>query len=1015
MFRLCSWARTRRWATSLGCTIVLILPNFLLGQRSANPPRRVLILYSFDNEEGIYAGFDRVLHSQLRLHVPDRVEFYTEYLDLVRFPALGHAQNTVRLLKMKYAQQRPDLIVPVSYSALEFLLGEGKDLFPGTPVVALFNERHVDELNQYKARDPQSSITGVASIDDPAGTLDFALRLQPDTAHVAVIVGCSQLEKYWLDQLKHDLAPFAGRAEIDYVTDFSFDELLQRVGALPPHSIILSTFFFQDAAGEFFLPEEVLDRIAQNAHAPIYSIYSSFIGHGVLGGRMTNPEITGKKVADLAAAVLKGERASSIPIVADAAPVDTVDWRQLQRWNIHPKQIPSGTVVLFREPSPWERYRTLVIGLFALVALEGILFVVLAANVRKRKRAEKQLRDEKALTDAVIEGLPGFFVLQDQTGKNIRWNKNVESAFREDPAQVCNLENVAEHDREAVRRARDVVLREGSAQIEADVLTQGGTSPYFLSAVRVDLEGKPYVAGVGLDLTQNRKTEQALHASEAALRSFVHHAPYGIATISVKEDRFLRANPAMVKLLGYKSESELQGVTISRDLYFDGDAQGFRAQPTRADFFSAVEFTWKRKDGKAVNVRASGRRIVQAMEKGDLIEIIAEDVTARRSLEEQLRHAQKLEALGQLSGSIAHDFNNLLSVIIGYSELLSSDASWEGPARANLLTIKKAGERAAALTAQLLAFSRRQVMQPAVITLNAIVRETESMLKRLMRPDIEQQILLEPGLWKTKCDPAQMLQVILNLAINARDAMPTGGILTLKTENIHFDDLVTVHDIDIPPGNYVKLSVTDTGVGMDEATCGRVFEPFFTTKSAGKGTGLGLATAYGIVKHTGGYIFADSELGKGATFSIFLPQFDSTEQPYTQPLPVTTTAHSNGSDTLLLVDDEIAFRDLLRDGLSAKGYTVLVAGNGVEALREADNHKGPIRLLITDVIMPQMSGPELVSALRKVRPQTDVLYMSGYVDDKTRDETASGELTLIQKPFYIDELLGKIQELLARK
>ena len=472
------------------------------------------------------------------------------------------------------------------------------------------------------------------------------------------------------------------------------------------------------------------------------------------------------------------------------------------------------------------------------------------------------------------------------------------------------------------------------------------------------------------------------------------------------------ANPAMVKLLGYKSEADVLALVISRDLYTDTDSRGFRAQSTQSDFFSALEFHWKRKDGGLVIVRASGRRIPATQDQGDLIEIIAEDVTARRSLEQQLRQAQKLEALGQLSGSVAHDFNNLLSVIIGYSELLTANPASEGPMRGHLETIKRAGERAASLAAQLLAFSRRQVLQPSVVNLNSLVRETEKMLQQLMRENVEHKIMLDPALWKTKADPGQLVQVIMNLAINARDAMPRGGMLTIETANVTFDDVTTIHGIEVTAGQYVKLAVSDTGTGMDAETQARIFEPFFTTKEDGRGTGLGLATVYGIVKQSGGYIFADSTIGQGTTFNIYLPRADqSAERPSPQGQPANVRP---GSETLLVVEDETAFRDLLRDGLQARGYHVLVAANGVDALRVAEEYSGLIRVLVTDVIMPQMSGPELARTLRKTRPGTEILYMSGYTDDKVSDASSSGDLTLMQKPFYIDDLVQKIQEILGR-
>lgn len=987
-------------------------------ENSGHPPKRVLILYSFDNEEGLYTGFDHVLRSELRSGVRDRVEFYTEYLDLVRFPSRSHATNLVKLLQLEFSEQQPDLIVPVSYAAMKFLLEDGKGLFPGTPMVALFNVRRLDELRRLIATGTTGrSITGVASTDEPAQTLDLALRLQPDTQRAVVVVGSSPVENFWLEQLKQDFAAYRQRLEVTYVTGLSMDDLLQQVAKLPPHTIILNTFFFEDATGQFFLPEEALDLITRAAPVPVYGIYSSYIGHGVVGGRMTDSENLGRKMAGLAERVLNGENSASIPIVVDNSAQDTVDWRQLQRWRINEKQLAPATLELFREPSVWEEYRFTIVGVIAFCMLETVLILALSFNVKRRRRAEKALLREKALADAVIESLPGVFILQDKAGKNLRWNKNVERLIRYPPGTVPVLGNVVEEQREAAQRVKDEVLERGSGQLEVDMLAYGGgTVPYYFSGVRVELEGKPYLTAVGFDLTELKRAEEAVRRSEAQLRSFVEHAPYGIGTISVRQDRFLDANPALVKLLRYQSEAEVLALTVSRDLYPDGYA-GFRAQPSRADFFSGVEFNWKRKDGKPVTVRASGRRSSRSGSEGDTIEIIAEDVTANRMLEDQLRHAQKMEALGQLAGSVAHDFNNLLSVIIGYSELLSANLGSEGPVGVGLETIKKAGQRAASLTSQLLAFSRRQVLQPRVLDLNSLVTETQRMLQRLIGEDIEQKLLLDPLLAKTKADPGQIVQVIMNLAVNARDAMPKGGKLTIRTANTSFHDAVSFYGVVVAPGEYVMLSVSDTGIGLDEETRNRLFEPFFTTKAEGKGTGLGLATVYGVVKQSGGYVFVDSELGKGSTFRIYLPRVDLPLQaPLSQAAQGVRPDLPPGSKTFLIVEDEPAFRNLLCEQLRSMGYQVLVAANGVEALQVAEQHKGPIRVLITDVIMPQMSGPDLAKNLKELRGDTDVLYMSGYTDDKLSNVLETDpELTLIQKPFHIDDLVRKIQEILGRK
>lgn len=946
------------------------------------------------------------------MRVQGSLEFYTEYLDLIRFPAETHADEMVRLLKLKYGQRKPDLLIPVSYSALEFLTRKGADIFPATPIVALFNHRRLDDLKQHIESNAGQIITGVASTDDPASTLGFALQLQPETRLVAVLVGSSPLEHYWLDQLQRDLASYRTKVDLRFLTGKPVSELLHEISLLPPRSIVLTTFFFQDAAGQFFRTEDVLDLITREARIPVYSIYSSYIGHGIVGGFITNPEVTGRKVADLAGAVLNGENARKIPIALDDSGEYMVDWRELKRLGINERRLPPSTLQLYRQPSVWERYRTALLATIFFIVLQTVLITILIVNIRHRRRAEQDVLREKTLADAVIETLPGVFVLQDENSKNVRWNRNAETLMRYKPSQAEPLGNVAAHTKEQVLAARDHVLKHGSVQFEAEFLLRNGqTAPFYISALKVDLQGKPYITAVGLDLTEREQAREALRESETALRSFIENAPYGIATIDVRRDRFLYANPAMIRLLGYQSLSQVCALALTSDLYPHGGNQPFRAQPTRADYFKDIESTWNRKDGKSVVVRTSGRRICRP--EGDLLEIIAEDVTVHRSLEEQLRHAQKLEALGQLSGSVAHDFNNLLSVIIGYSEILSSNPALQSAAKTQLETIKRAGERAASLTGQLLAFSRRQVLQPSVINLNSLVRETERMLRRLLPEDVHQTSELNLELWKTKADPNQVVQVIINLAVNARDAMPRGGALKIRTENVTFADGATIDGVDLPAGDYVKLSVTDTGTGMSAETRSRIFEPFFTTKEPGKGTGLGLATVYGIVKQSGGFIFVESQFGVGSTFTTYFPRF-------AQPVAADASAPGNVKpetlnhfQTLLIVEDEAAFRDLLRDGLQAKGFNVLVAANGVEALRVVEEYGRPIRLLITDVVMPHMSGPELVRTLRDTR-DIDVLYMTGYADDKLNDISESGELSLMRKPFYLHELLGKVDEVLKR-
>jgi PAS domain S-box-containing protein len=618
------------------------------------------------------------------------------------------------------------------------------------------------------------------------------------------------------------------------------------------------------------------------------------------------------------------------------------------------------------------------------------------------------------MSDAVIAAIPGIFVFQDASGRNLRWNKNIENIIRFPLGDVQRLGNVAEEHRALTDQAIQQVFRMGAATVEAEILVKDGrTIPYYISGVRVELDGKQHLAAVGVDISDRKQAEQTIRRSEEELRSLVEHSPYGIARTSVREDRFLSVNPALVKMLGYKSEAEVLALKLSRDLYFEAESRGFRAQLTRADYFSGVDFAWKRKDGKPINVRASGRRIPSSKSQEEILEVMIEDVTARRVLEEQLRQAQKMEALGQLAGSVAHDFNNLLAVIIGYCELLARATGPDGSSRGRIETIKRAGERAASLTAQLLAFSRRQVMQPRIVNLNSLVLETDKMLQRLMGEDVEHQVILDPNLGRTRADPGQIVQVIMNLAVNARDAMPRGGKLTIQTSFLTFDEGEEIQGIPVAAGHYLVLTVSDTGTGMDAKTHSRLFEPFFTTKPMGKGTGLGLATVYGVVKQSGGFIFAETELGKGTSFKVLLPQVEGVPEAVSAKAPPAEVLQS--SETVLLVEDEPAFRDLLRETLQTAGFRVLAGTDGVDALQIAEQHRGPIQLLVTDVIMPRMSGPELAKCLKEVRPEIRVLYLSGYTDDKLDSVSKlDRELALMQKPFDLRELIEKIREILAR-
>jgi PAS domain S-box-containing protein len=513
------------------------------------------------------------------------------------------------------------------------------------------------------------------------------------------------------------------------------------------------------------------------------------------------------------------------------------------------------------------------------------------------------------------------------------------------------------------------------------------------------------------DITERKQAEMTLRRSEASYRSLILGATYGIFRSSL-DGKFLTVNPALAAMLGYGSEAELLGANLLGDISQDADAGAELLQQYRRNSrIDGVEAQWRRKDGKGLRVRLSGRAVLDEQGTLEGFEVIAEDVTQRQRLEEQLRQAQKLESIGRLAGGIAHDFNNLLTIINGYGQLLLGRADLGDPMHSHLSEIMKAGERAASLIRQLLTFSRRQVLSPQVLDLNAVISNMDKMLCRLIGEDIDLVIVLGPDLGRVKVDRGQIEQVVLNLAVNARDAMPQGGKLTLETVNAELDEAYARCHVTTAPGRYVMLAVSDTGVGMDAETRAHAFEPFFTTKEGGKGTGLGLATVYGIVKQSGGHIWVYSEPGQGTTFKIYFPRVEEAVAP--REVQELQAALLRGVETILLVEDDEAVRPLVRAVLGSHGYTVLEASRGEDALATCQHHAGPIHLLLTDVVMPGMSGGELAKRLATLYPQMKTLYMSGYANGGIAHRgVLEPDAAFLQKPFTPDALARKVAEVL---
>ena len=500
-----------------------------------------------------------------------------------------------------------------------------------------------------------------------------------------------------------------------------------------------------------------------------------------------------------------------------------------------------------------------------------------------------------------------------------------------------------------------------------------------------------------------------LRDSEARYRLLFHANPHPMWVYDRETLRFLAVNEAAVRLYGYSAD-EFLAMTLKDIRPTDDAASLLEDLSENRDALSRPrQWRHRRKDGAVVAVEVASHLL--EFDGRDAALVLATDVTERLQLESQLRQAQKMEAVGLLAGGVAHDFNNLLTAIMGYGQLLRQRVGANTKALADADEILKAAERAASLTRQLLAFSRQQVLEPRVLDLNAILSDMDRMLRRLIGEDID--LLTAPGveLGRVRVDPGQIEQVLVNLVVNARDAMPEGGKLTVETANADLDEGYVKGRLEVRPGPYVMLAVSDTGCGMSPETIARVFEPFFTTKEIGRGTGLGLSTVHGIVKQSDGHIEVYSDIGGGTTFKVYLPRAEGAAEG--RPAAAPEPDHLAGSETLLLVEDEELIRRVVAQSLELQGYRVIAVEDGSRALAICEQADQPIDLLITDVVMPLMSGPQLVERVSTLRPDLPILYMSGYTDRALihQGQRKAGT-AFLQKPFMPEVLARKVREVL---
>lgn len=643
-------------------------------------------------------------------------------------------------------------------------------------------------------------------------------------------------------------------------------------------------------------------------------------------------------------------------------------------------------------------------------------------DVTEQKRAEIAHCAARQYAEDLIENVNAMVVVLDALGRVRGFNKAAEriTGYTRHEIEGSHwFETLVPKKRyPQVWEAFDrLAAGELPSDFENPILTKAGAERHIVWQNSVVRE-QDKIAGVvscGIDVTERKRAEEALAQERTLLNYLMTTIPDNIY-FKDRQSRFIRVNEALAQRFGLSDPGEAIGKTDAdffreehaRQAYADEQRVMTNGQPLlgleERETWPDGHITWA--STSKVPIRDAGGQVVGLVG-------VSRDITERKTLEARFRQTQKMEAVGRLAGGVAHDFNNQLGVVIGCCEAVMKRLDEKNPLRAKQAEILKAAHRAADLVQQLLAFSRRQVLQPEALDLNDVVAASQTMLRGLIGENVELTTLLEPELGNVWADPRQVSQIIMNLGVNARDAMPAGGRLLIETSNVELDEAYVTRHPGARPGRYVMLALSDTGSGMNREVQAHLFEPFFTTKAPGKGTGLGLATVYGIVKQSDGYVSAYSELGVGSTFKIYLPRINA-------PAPATSVhgeeqiaPPAGGTETVLLVEDEPSLRNAVRDSLEDNGYVVLAAGDGAAALQVADEHAGPIHLMVTDVIMPGMTGREAAGELLRFRPEMKVLYVSGYTQEAIVRHGDFGPGTVfLSKPFTSEALLRKCRELL---
>ena len=971
--------------------------------------KRVLVLHSYHKGLGWTDSITQGIEATLK-NSSYPVEIFYEFMDTKRIFDETYLDELAKLYQYKYRKRRFDAIISSDDHAFRFLLAHHKALFPETPVVFCGVNYFKDEFIA-----DTENFTGVVESFSIKGTIDGALTIDPEIHRIYAVVDktvTGQANQKLLDAVVPD---YAGRLQFKYLTDKDMSQIQAAVSRLSDDSVVLLLSYTSDRSGNTFSLEQSAELVCRASNRPVFGFWDFYLNHGIVGGMLTTGISHGSEAASMALRIMAGEKPVDIPVLKESPNHYIYDYAEMQKFGISPEQLPKGSTMINRPLTIYQQYRTLV---WQVVIAFGILLIfttMITVNLFRRRAAEAMLVKSEDKFRTLVETTSDWIWEVDTRGRYTYVSPTIKDLLGHDPEEVLGKTPFELMAPEEAHRIAPIFERAVADEAPFEQLIhvkphkQGGEVILETTGVPFrDEEGRlAGYRGITRDITTRHHAEAALQESEARFRDMAELLPETIFETD-HHGNLTYANKSGFNQFQFTPEDLENGLNIDA-IIEPADHPRLKKNVSRilaGEDLGLNEYRALRMDGSRFPVMARSAAILKDGRPAGLRGFLI-DISDRKQLEEQFQQAQRMESIGTLAGGIAHDFNNLLMGIQGRIQLLQKGTDPESPDREHLRNIVDHVRSASRLTSQLLGFARAGKYDPKTTDLNALIEKTVDMFGRT-RKELRIYQRLAGDLMSAVVDRTQIEQVLLNLFVNAWQAMPEGGEITIETRNVTLSNKEELL-YNLAPGDYAAVTVSDTGMGMDAKTQERIFEPFFTTKTRGRGTGLGLASVYGIIRNHNGAIHVNSSPGQGAAFTILLPavEFEAESDIVpVQDIPL-------GTETILLVDDEEMILGVATDLLETLGYRVITAKGGHAALSIYADRGKEIDLVLLDLIMPDQSGKETFAQLKAMNPQVRVLLSSGYsLDGEASAIMQQGCQGFIQKPFDLEQLSNKLREAL---